>query len=179
LIRLRELGIPFSSLDPLPGVLTPVQLAGDIGGIHYSALGKRKLISDCRLALALHTAAFVLKDLGVQEVFFSGAYSYRTMASGKLSQHAMGLAIDMHRFKVNGVMLSVEMDYRRGLRDDCAPDSPTLNRVACLLRRQGYFDWVLTPDTDAAHYNHLHLDIYCLYRRRFIPEDVPPAAIED
>jgi hypothetical protein len=63
------------------------------------------LICDCRLALALVQAAPYLRNLGITEVHFSSAYSYRLMPSGKLSRHARGLAIDIHRVTANGEIL--------------------------------------------------------------------------
>ncbi len=180
LIRLRELGVPFVSLPALRGVLTPVRVTGPIGGITYRPLGGRApLVGDCRLVVALHRAAPYLANLGVTELHYSGAYSYRLMPSGKLSQHAMGLAVDVHRVKAGDELLDVRTDYTVGLEDGCAPGQPVLNRAACLLRAWRVFDWVLTPDFDRAHDNHLHLDIYCLHRRRFVPRDAPEMAIDD
>jgi hypothetical protein len=180
LIRLRELGIPFVSLPPLRGVLTPVRVAGPVGGIRYLPLGGRApLVGDCRLVVALHRAAPYLRNLGVTEVHYSSAYAYRLMPSGRLSQHAMGLAIDVHRVRVGAELLEVRTDFQVGLEDGCAAGSPLLNRMACLLRAWRVFDWVLTPDFDRAHDNHFHLDIYCLYRRRFLPRGAPELAIDD
>jgi hypothetical protein len=177
LIRLRELGVDFVSLSALRGVLTPVRVTGPINGIRYRSLGKNGLVGDCRLVLALHRAGPVLLHLGVEEMLFSSAYSYRLMASGKLSQHAMGLAIDVHRVKIKGEILDVKEDFALGLENGCESSSPPLNRLACLLRAWGIFDWVLTPDFDRAHYNHFHLDIYCLYRRRY-PVQEPSAEVD-
>jgi hypothetical protein len=180
LIRLQELGIEYLSLPPLRGVLTPVKVTGTIGGIVYRSLSGGPLIGDCRLALALHRGARFLSNLGVREMLFSSAYSYRLMPSGRLSQHAMGLAIDVHRVRVGDEVLDVRKDFLLGLHEEgCAGSSPPLNRIACLLRAWGVFDWVLTPDFDRAHDNHLHLDIYCLHRRRFVPQDAPGVAIDD
>jgi hypothetical protein len=180
LIRLRELGISYVSLPPLKGVLTPVRLTGLIGGIRYVPLGgKTPLVGDCRLGLVLHRAAPYLQQLGVTELHYSGAYSYRLMQSGRLSQHAMGLAIDVHKVRANGELLDIRYDYTVGMETPCAPESPVLNRMACLLRSWKVFDWVLTPDFDRTHDNHFHLDIYCLHRRRFVPKDAPELAIDD
>lgn len=178
LIRLKELGIDFVSLPPLQGVATPVQIKGPISGISYRPLGRRgALVCDCRLALALHRAGPYLLNLGVTEMGFSRAYAYSLMPSGRLSQHAMGLAIDIHRVTVQAETLEVKNDFALGLPDGCAQDVPTLNRMACLLRAWGLFDWVLTPDFDRAHYNHFHLDIYDAKRRP--PPGGPIDPIED
>jgi len=180
LIQLQELGISHRNLRSLRGVDTPVRVTGLVGGIRYKPMGRRSLIADCRLVLALHRAAPYLRNLGVSEVHFSGAYSYRRMPSGRLSRHAMGLAIDVHRVVVGDRLLKVSEDYELGLEEDgCRSDAPPLNRMACLLQDWGLFDRVLTPDFDRAHFNHFHLAILSLHRRRHVPRDSPPRALVD
>jgi hypothetical protein len=179
LIRLRARGIEFSALPALKGVDTPVKVTGSIGGIAYRSLGggPKPLLADCRLVLALDRAAPYLKSLEVRTMHFSNAYSYRLMPSGRLSQHAMGLAIDVHKVTIGEEVLDVQEDYELALEDGCA--GPPLNRMGCLLRSWGLFDWVLTPDFDAAHRNHFHLDIYDLHRRKHLPKSAPGPAIDD
>jgi hypothetical protein len=180
LIRLRELGVEHASLPALKGVLTPVRVGGPINGIRLRSLGRSPLVADCRLVLALHRAAPYLLQMGVEELHFSSSYRYSLMPSGRLSQHAMGLAIDVHKVTISGELLSVEEDFVLGLgADACGGASPPLNRMACLLRAWGLFDWVLTPDFDRAHRNHFHLDIYCLHRRRFPPKEAPAEVVFD
>jgi hypothetical protein len=179
LIRLKELGIPHVSLPPQRGVLTPVRITGAINGIAYHAMARLPLVCDCRLALALHRAAPYLLQMGVEELHYSSAYSYRLMPSGRLSQHAMGLAIDVHRVKIKGQLYDVQEDFVLGRENNCAADGPPLNRMGCLLRAWGLFDWVLTPDFDRAHRNHFHLDIYCLHRRRYPQKPAPAEVVFD
>ena len=171
LIRLRELQIPFRSRDSVNGIDTPVQITGPISGIRYRSLGRRPLLCDCRLALALARASLILANLDVRELQFSSAYRYSRMSSGKLSRHGMGLALDVHRVLVGDKLLSVKADFARDLADGCHGTSPPLNRMACLFKRWRLFDRVLTPDFDRAHHNHFHLAILSLHRRRFPPRD--------
>ena len=179
LIRLKELGVPHVTLPLQKGVLTPVRITGPINGIAYHAIARLPLVCDCRLALALHRAAPYLLQMGVEELHYSSAYSYRLMPSGRLSQHAMGLAIDVHRVKIKGELYDLQEDYVLGRENNCDPESPPLNRMGCLLRAWGLFDWVLTPDFDRAHRNHFHLDIYCLHRRRHPPRPAPAEVVFD
>lgn len=168
LIRLRELEIPHRHLSTLRGVDTPVEVTGPVGGVEYRAIGRHGLVADCRLVLALDRAARYLRNLGVTAMYFSGAYSYRMMPSGRPSRHAMGLAIDVHHVEAGGRRLTVAGDYDldMSVEDACAPGAPTLNRMACLFKHWRLFDRVLTPDFDGAHYNHFHLAILELNRRR-------------
>jgi hypothetical protein len=179
LIKLDELGIARRSPGELRGVLTPVVVTGPVGSVIYRPMGRRPLLADCRLILALQRATPVLAELGVSEVHYSSAYAYRLMRGGRPSRHAMGLAIDVHRVRVRGELLRVKQHYVRGLQDGCAPGAPVLNQLACVLERGGYFDRVLTPDTNRAHRNHFHLAILSLHRRRHVPRDTPPPPIRD
>lgn len=183
LIRLQGLGIRFESLPEVKGIHTPVKILGPVGGITYRPSRRRSasgggMVCDCRLALALHRAAPFLHQQGVEEVVYSSAYSYRLRPGGRLSQHAMGLALDVHRLRIRGETVSVLTDFVRG-QPSCAGKVPPLNQLACALRQAGVFDWVLTPDTDAAHANHFHWDLYCLYRRKFVAQDTPPRPVRD
>jgi hypothetical protein len=84
-----------------------------------------------------------------------GAYSCRgeNGGNGRLSQHALGNAIDIGGFELaDGTRIAVETDWRgRGPRHDF------LHEVA--KRACAYFNVVLTPASDALHNNHFHLDV--------------------
>ena len=71
--------------------------------------------------------------------------------TGTLSAHAIGLALDISGFELaNGQTVSV----RPG-------DDPVSEAVLRTIRTAGcgWFTTVLGPGSDAAHANHLHLDI--------------------
>src|SRR5690606_9963650 len=88
---LERLRIPHRRLSAKPGVGTPVEIRGPIGGIHFLIQGREELVCDCRLALALDWSARLLQPLGVRAMHHSGAYAYRTTRSGRPSLHARGL----------------------------------------------------------------------------------------
>jgi hypothetical protein len=83
-----------------------------------------------------------------------GSFSCRAINGGnRLSQHALGLAIDVAGFRLSdGSTVSVEHDWSQP-----GPKRLFLRHIA--RRACGYFSVVLTPDSNAEHYNHLHLDI--------------------
>lgn len=174
LIQLRETGVEHRHLEELEGVQTPVEVTGPVGGLRFKTLGRQPLRCDCRLVLALLRAAPYLTALGVSELHFSSAYRKNRKKSGRPSRHSLGLAIDVHRFTVDGEVLRVDQDYVKGQGEACQEGAPPLNRIACVLSRLGLFDVVLTPDYDAAHANHFHLDILGLYRRRATPSYMAP-----
>lgn len=71
----------------------------------------------------------------------------------RVSQHALANALDVGAFRLaDGRAVSVEKDWR-----GAGPEAAFLRRVrdgSC-----GVFHTVLSPDYNAAHYNHLHLDM--------------------
>lgn len=89
-----------------------------------------------------------------------GSYSCRAIvgggaaSAGRLSQHGLANAVDIAAFVLrDGRRITIERDWR-------ATDVPTreflqvVRQSAC--RR---FTTVLSPEYNAAHYNHLHLDM--------------------
>jgi hypothetical protein len=72
-------------------------------------------------------------------------------AGGKLSAHAVGQAVDISSFELaNGKAVHVKPDGDDGTR--AAVDA--LRAAAC-----GWFTTVLGPGSDAAHTDHMHVDI--------------------
>jgi hypothetical protein len=72
-------------------------------------------------------------------------------ADGKLSAHAVGQAVDISGFELsNGKFIPVTPDGGEAMGDVVDP----IRTAAC-----GWFTTVLGPGSDAAHANHLHVDI--------------------
>jgi hypothetical protein len=96
-------------------------------------------------------------DLGerVNRINHLGSYVCRnnTSVRGRLSEHAFGRAIDIAGFRLaDGKTVSVEQDWSRP-----GPNGTFLHHVAHSACQ--YFSVVLTPDSNADHYNHFHFDI--------------------
>jgi hypothetical protein len=72
-------------------------------------------------------------------------------ATGKLSAHAEGLAIDISGFELaNGSTLRIKPE---------GDGSPDLALAALRTAACGWFTTVLGPGSDAAHGDHLHVDV--------------------
>ena len=144
-----------------PGIAHAIEITGPIAGVTYT--GYAPLVIDCSLAVSLHEVGRYLRALGIDTVKFSSAYSVRNVAgTDKPSKHSFGLAIDIHAFD----QLSVLDDYEMGLGDnvDCLGKPTTKNAAVlkvlqCQLVRSGLFSLVLSPDYDAAHRDHFHLEV--------------------
>ena len=93
-------------------------------------------------------------DRRVVRIDQMGSFSCRRVAGrSRLSQHALGQAIDIGGFRLSdGTTVSVEREW-----NEPGPKRLFLRHLA--RRACGYFSVVLTPDSNADHYNHLHLDI--------------------
>ena len=93
---------------------------------------------------------------GVKSIGHFGAYSCRRMygaSEGQWSEHATGNAIDIAGFTLeDGRTVSVLADWNEGSADEQA-FLRAVRDGACDL-----FATVLSPDYNAAHANHFHLD---------------------
>ncbi|MFH2005281.1 MAG: extensin family protein [bacterium] len=168
---LRSLKVPFRKMRKVKGVATPIKILGNrIGRTQYKPRYKsNKMLMDCRTALALRRASELFRVNGISTVVFSNFYCWRHVkASGRLSRHALGLAIDIHAFHDSqGRKLDVLQDYERGLGrgKTCEGRAKTLKGrrlrdLACDLDASNLFEAVLTPDYDADHHNHFHLSVF-------------------
>ena len=118
-----------------------------------------------------------LRKQGVTALSFSGAYDYRRRRnSPKLSAHAHGLAIEVHAIETRRGLLDVKADYPRDPLRWRVPRHPeslpacvgrpggrpgrNLRTLACGLKVNPAFRYVLSPDDDADHHDHLHVETY-------------------
>jgi hypothetical protein len=183
-LRALERGrVPFVSLGEVRGVRTPVVIAGPIRGIRLLPRAGRPPLMDCELARALVTMGPTLRKLRVTGLSFSGAYDYRTRRdSSKLSAHAAGLAIDVHALQTTSGAIDVARDYARNQRRwrDLRPGPGALTRcvggqsrrggrllrrLACSLKLDDGIRVILTPDDNADHRDHLHIETYPAHPR--------------
>jgi len=172
---LRALKISHSPLKAVKGVATPVRIHGNrIGRTRYiPRYSANEMVMDCRLAVALFRANELFKVNHIEGLVFSNFYSYRQVeGSGRLSRHALGLAVDIHGFVDDkGARLDVTTDYELGLGrgKTCEGRAKTykgrvMRDLACDLDASSLFESLLTPDYDQGHRNHYHL-------ATFHPED--------
>jgi hypothetical protein len=104
---------------------------------------------------SVEPAAREILGAGLAQVDHYGVYACRrvnSQAQGRPSAHARAEALDVAAFRLtNGRRVNVEADWARD-----APQARFLRRVrddACRV-----FGTVLSPDYNAAHANHLHLE---------------------
>jgi hypothetical protein len=175
---LRAQSVPFQAAPATRGIRTPVQIVGEVAGVRLTPRAGRPALMDCELARALAEAAPIIVAAGIDELAFSGAYDYRTRRrSSQMSAHAFGLAIDVHTMSGPAGTFDVKRDFEmgsgrwRGLsarEGDVAgcigrPRSAAarrLRQLACRLKHHSAFRVIITPDDDADHRDHLHLETF-------------------
>lgn len=163
-----------------PGIAQGVEITGPLGGVqHVSHL---PLVIDCSLAVSLDEAGRYLRELGVEVVQFSSAYSRRNVrGTSRPSKHSYGLAIDVHALDGARVgALRIDRDYEQGLGDDVdcvgrplTQGGAVLKILQCQLARSGLFHLVLSPDYDDAHHDHFHLEVKPWGERTGLRAQVP------
>jgi hypothetical protein len=154
------------------GIAYPLELDGPLDGVTITGARKRSPTNfiDCRLAEALLDWASALRARGVAAIEHYSIYRKAAQVAGtsKPSAHAAGLAIDAARFHMDdGRVLSVLDDWQdKTLGADPCAERPTeaeagelLRGLVCDAARQGLFQIIVTPNHDAAHFNHVHLEL--------------------
>jgi hypothetical protein len=157
------------------GVAMPVRFGGNPGPVTFFAPPRKSPFGafDCRLGLAFHQLVPLLSEHEVTEVHIGTLYRpppRRGAKHPRHSQHTRGLAADVIGFKLkDGRTLVVERDWQGAIGSPaCGPRSalrdPTdeairLRNLLCAIARTKLFDTILTPNYDAAHHDHMHLDL--------------------
>jgi hypothetical protein len=169
------------------GVQTPVKLLGPLHGVrfvHAEATdwlqSAHHEILDCRLVLALDDLAALLARHGVRTVVHYGVYrgDLPLPAHGRPLHHVAAMAMDVAAFeKDDGTRLAVRRDWsgRVGARP-CDANEPNatnaahasprpndraeeLHGILCDIVDEKIFHQVLTPNHDASHRDHFHLEV--------------------
>lgn len=120
---------------------------------------------DCRLASAILAWAPELRARGIRGLRAISIHrpNARVAGSGRISGHAHALAIDLGAVRLDDGreidVLNGWTDRARGV-DPCASGlEDPLRGAICAAIEAELFQIVLTPHHDAAHANHVHLEV--------------------
>lgn len=166
-VLLRAAGVRYTMLPKLSGDNPKCGYSDGIrfapGGSREIALRPRNLAISCPVAAALALWEWEIIQPAAQKHFGSavveiehlGSYSCRRIygrSAGDWSEHATADAVDIAAFRLaDGRRISVLADWDEGA--DKAAFLREVRTGACKL-----FSTVLSPDYNAAHRDHLHLD---------------------
>ena len=164
---------------PLPGVRTPIRLNGPLHGVRvHSTLPESERrssafeILDARLALALDDFCALLARHDVVELVHYTMYRPPGEVPSdwnKQIRHPAGLAIDVGAVrKADGRWLAIGPHWPsdigaktcgEGAREHWSRPGREIVSIACEAADLRMFHFILTPHFDAAHADHLHLEI--------------------
>ncbi len=167
LAELKTLGTVFETADPIDdgegcGMSNPVVVREILPGIKLAPEATFRCETALQLAhmtreAIIPAARIALADKGeLKAIRQASAYICRnrnSAATGKISEHAYGNAIDIAglEFDKGSVPMVIAAQDDGTLP---AAFQRSLNAAACL-----YFTTVLSPGSDDAHKDHLHLDV--------------------
>jgi hypothetical protein len=178
--ELAKRSIAFVRAAPLPDVVTPVRLRGTLHGISvHTSLAPAERdkspmeVFDCRLVPAMDDFAALLATHDVVEIVTFGVYRPRNQngCTAKYAglQHCGGLAADIASFKKkDGTVLVVDKDFNGKLGlSTCAggkpnpstPQAAELWSYVCDSASRAIFNVILTPNHNAEHHNHFHVEV--------------------
>lgn len=159
--ELTERGIAYE-IVPMRAAFGGCNLVDGVRVSRLLARFDKSAILSCPMALRLDEFEINVVQMAAQRYFKQrvvrirqvGSYYCRNIArTHRLSEHATGQAIDIAGFVLaDGMVISVKDDWAG--RGAGAQFLHEVAHGACSL-----FSVVLTPDTNADHHEHLHLDI--------------------
>lgn len=166
---LTSLGLNWRDAAATKGIADPVTVASPIRGVAFRYVGSSSsspVLGNCALFIKLAAAADKMKAYGVSEFTHIGTYNYRTIAgSTKLSQHALGMAIDIGGFRAGGVYYTLASNFTKNTsQPTCTQPRTTAGDKlfkgwACDAKAAGIFNIMLTPNYNDAHRDHFHVDL--------------------
>jgi hypothetical protein len=161
-----------------PGVVDPVTAVVPINGVSYRVLGnadpRETMFGDCTLIRSLARGASIVRSRGLVEITDIGVYNFRCIGGGTppdcpngISQHAFATAIDIAGVTdANGEFASVNDDWVIDPNTEETCEAPTeggkdalLHELICALKAADTWTIVLTPNYNADHRNHFHVDL--------------------
>lgn len=172
--ELATRSIAFARAEDTPGVRAPIRLTGSLHGVAVHSMlppamrpKARAELVDCRLALSLDDFAATLSPRGIAEMSWFSAFRSKSEGGCTVKypgeQHCAALAVDVASFtKKDGSKLVVERDFHGKIGTlTCVNGEPPKNElweIACGAAGK-QFQVVLTPNWNAEHKNHFHLEL--------------------
>ncbi len=142
----------------------PVRLYSPVHGIDYRYISNEEpspILVSCGLALALDELGVLLESKDAVEVAHIGTYNCRVISgTTTLSEHSFGRAIDLGGFTLaDDTYITVYADWEDGVADPVTFAGQWLKDLTDKRHEQGIFNIILTPEYNAAHDDHVHVDM--------------------
>ncbi|HEY0713872.1 MAG TPA: extensin family protein [Polyangia bacterium] len=160
---------PMASAPGRPDIVCmvddPVSIRPVVRGVTYRPgrvnANPTAMFMSCSLALSVDEMSQQLAARGVTDVVYLGIYGCRVVAgTSTLSEHGRGRAIDLATFKLaSGATYTVLSDWEKNQPAPVTMAGSFLRQTVTALHQARIFSIILTPDYNADHANHFHLDI--------------------
>jgi hypothetical protein len=158
------------------GITDPITVTLPLNGVAFRYSGnttdRKTLYGDCTLMKSLAQAAPILRAHDVTKIVDIGIYNYRcidqslTPPNCSMSQHSYAKAIDIAELVTSAdAHYSVLKDWvidSGGMTCTAATENEKdafLHQVICELKAADVWNIVLTPNYNADHRNHFHVDL--------------------
>jgi hypothetical protein len=165
LLRLKVPFVPLERPVDLPlvnPVPSPVVITGLVEGVHFrSVQTDREVAVSCELALRLPALARIFKKHGVRLVHVTSSLR----DAPRTSFHTFGLALDIAGVQTKKEDLWVGEQFELTPNEHtCAAQPAAANAqlmlgIVCDIAQSHLFSSVLTPNYNAGHRDHFHLDV--------------------
>ncbi|MCB9537732.1 MAG: extensin family protein [Myxococcales bacterium] len=150
--------------DLVCDIVGPTRLSSPINGVLYRYVthdAPQPMFVSCDLALALHQLSAMLREYDIVEVGHIGTYNCRLIGgTDSLSMHGLARAIDLKWFRTSdGHVYDVEDHWEHDTENFRTEEGRFLFELGQQMFARRIFNIVLTPNYNAAHDNHFHVDL--------------------
>ena len=121
----------------------------------------KPIFAGCELALAMEETAAILAEQGVTDLIHLGVYNCRVISgTSSLSEHGRANAIDIKGVKqANGEVVTLQDHWEMNTDFPVTDEGALLKWLAETMYDEWIYNIILTPDYNAAHWNHFHCDL--------------------
>lgn len=142
----------------------PVYLKSPLLGVtlrYYEGTETTRVLGSCEMAHALADTVEDVKARGVTDLLHIGTYTCRVIAgTSTLSRHAYGDAIDIYGFRFDdGSEAILEDHWEHDTSSPSGTEARFLYDAAYRWHDNKLWHVILTPNYDAVHDNHFHVDL--------------------
>jgi hypothetical protein len=160
---------PLDHPDGLPNLLCdiedPVWITPVIHGVTYrpgsADSDPSPLFVACPMALSIDKASEMLAARGGTDLIHYGTYNCRVIAGTEtLSEHGLARALDIGAIRRNnGDVYTVLTDWEKDQPSPTTAAGKFLKELVQAYHDDKVFNIILTPDYNAAHADHFHVDL--------------------
>lgn len=175
--QLDALGVKYRVGPMNKGVNDPITVLLPLHGVNYffydDVVPQTELFMDCELAVSLYRVAELSKPQVLAAIEHIGLYVYRCVGGGnpdtgcRASNHSWAKAFDIHELRMgDGTIYNVQNDWV--IDPDSQPTCSAatsnakdafLHQLACQWHKDKVFTSLLSPNYNAAHHNHFHVEL--------------------